>query len=174
MPVICISGLTGSGKNAAGEALAKLLNLRVVSPSFKIDAKERGISLMDMQALAGKDKKIDLDFDNRVMAEALKGGCVVTTWLGPWMVKHADLRVLVHADEKTRAERVAKRDSMPVGAALAHIRKRDADNRERYMRYYNIDIADTSIFDLKVDSGKYLPEKIAAMIAKELKKKARK
>lgn len=171
MPVICVSGLTGSGKNAAGEALAKLLGLRTVSLSFKTDAKDKGISLMDMQSLAGKDKKIDTDFDKRVVAEASQGNCVVTTWLGPWMVKNADLRVWIDAPESVRAARVAKRDGMDLAHAAEHVRRRDADNRARYLRYYGINLDDHSSFDMEIDSSKYLPGRIAEMIAAKLREK---
>jgi len=173
MPIICISGLTGSGKNAAGEALAKRLGLRMVSFSFKDDAKKHGMGLMDFQAIAAKHRELDLEFDRRLTDEAAKGNCVVTTWLGPWMVKNADLRVLVYANEVVRAQRVAKRDNMTSEQALAHIRKRDADNRDRYMRYYKIDIFNHNIFDLQIDSGEHLPGEIAEMIENAMKEKGK-
>ena len=171
MPIICISGLTGSGKNAAGEALAKRLNLRLVSLTFKDDAKKRGISLMQLQGAAGKDKKIDVDFDARVVKEASTGNCIVTTWLGPWMVKNADLRIWIHADEFVRAGRIAKRDGMGAKEALEHLRMRDNDNCARYKRYYGIDLEDHSLFDLEIDSGRHSPDEIAALIGKALRAK---
>jgi cytidylate kinase len=174
MPVICIAGLSGSGKNAAGEALAKRLKLRIVSVSFKDYAREHNMNLMDVQKLAGKDSRLDKDLDAQIVSQAAKGNCVVMTWLGPWMVKGADLRVWIHADEPVRAKRVAKRDGMGEGAALEHVRTRDADNRARYKKIYGIDIGDHSIFDLEIDSGKYLPDEIAAMIEAALKKKGKK
>ncbi|MDO8339385.1 MAG: cytidylate kinase family protein [Candidatus Burarchaeum sp.] len=174
MTIICISGLTGSGKNAAGEALAKRLNLRLVSLTFKDDAKKRGISLMQLQGAADKDKKIDVDFDARVVNEASKGNCIVTTWLGPWMVKAADLRVWINAEENVRAARIAKRDGMGAKEALEHLRMRDNDNRARYKKYYGIGLDDHSNFDLEIDSGKLSPEEIAALIEKALRAKAKK
>lgn len=171
MTIICISGLTGSGKNAAGGALAKRLKLRLVSPTFKNYAKEEGVSLMDVQRKAGKDKKIDLEFDRRVAEDAAKGNCIVTTWLGPWMVKNADLRVWLGADDKVRAGRIVKRDNMDMKSALQHLHARDSDNKVRYKKYYGIDLDDHSDFDLEIDSGRHLPAEIAELIEKALRAK---
>jgi len=173
MTIVCISGLTGSGKNSAGEALARRTGMRLVSLTFKNEARKRGVSLMEMQELAGKDRQIDLDFDRHLVEEASKGDCIVTTWLGPWMVKNADLRVWLYADERVRAQRVAKRDRMSQKEALEHVRRRDADNRERYLRYYGIDVNDHSAFDLEIDSGTHRPGEIARMIAEALGSKAK-
>jgi cytidylate kinase len=174
MPIICISGLTGSGKNAAGEALAKRLGLRLVSPTFKNYAKKEGVSLMEVQRKAGKDKRIDADFDKLVVKDSSKGNCIVTTWLGPWMVKNADLRVWIDADESVRAARIAKRDGMGEEEALAHLRLRDNDNRERYKKYYGINLDDHADFDLKIDSGRHSPDEIAELIEKALRAKIKK
>ncbi len=168
MAIICISGLTGSGKNSAGEALAKLTGLRLISFTFKNEAKKRGISLMEMQKLADENKEIDLNFDKRLVEEASKGNCIVTTWLGPWMIKNADLRVWLYADERVRAERIAKRDELNADKALAHLRKRDADNISRFKKHYGIDITDRSNFDMEIDSGKHRPAEIAKIIEGKL------
>ena len=85
--IICISGLSGTGKNTAGELLAKQLGCRQIQFTFKDEAKARGISLMELQKLADKNPGLDKEFDERLVREASKGNCVVTTWLGPWMVK---------------------------------------------------------------------------------------
>ncbi|VVC03616.1 Cytidylate kinase [Candidatus Burarchaeum australiense] len=171
MTIICIAGLTGSGKNSAGEALAKKLKLRLVSLTFKDYAKNEGVSLMDVQKKAGQDRQMDLDFDARVVEAAAKGNCIVTTWLGPWMVKNADLRVWINADEKVRASRIAKRDGMNEQEALVHVRARDADNRARYRKYYGIDINNHANFDLELDSSKYSPKELASQIEKALRAK---
>ena len=168
MAVVCISGLTGSGKNSAGEELAKRTGMRLISLTFKNEARKRGISLMDMQRLAGKDKGIDLDFDRRLVGAASKGNCIVTTWLGPWMIKGSALRVWLHAEERVRAMRIAKRDGLEFDEALAHVKARDADNRARFKGYYNIDLNDHSNFDLEIDSGKHSASEIADMIENAL------
>jgi len=164
--IICISGLAGSGKNTVGEIVAKKLNLREVKLSFKDEARREGVDLMKVQSAAGGDEKYDRELDREIARRAKKGNCVVMTWLGPWVVKNADLRVWLNVSEKERARRVAKRDGMSLRKALEHIRKRDEENRRRYKRYYGIDITDHSMFDLEINSDIFNPQQIAGIVLK--------
>lgn len=170
--IICIGGLSASGKNTVGELVAEKLGLRHIEFTFKDEAKKRGLSLMEFQQLASKSPEIDKEMDKKIAEEAEKGKCVVTTWLGPWIVKNADLRVWLYAEEKIRSERLAKRDGISVSEALAHIRAREKNNQERYLKYYDIDINDSSIFDIKFDAGKMTPEEIADKIIKQVERNA--
>ncbi|MFH1447235.1 MAG: (d)CMP kinase [Candidatus Micrarchaeota archaeon] len=162
--IITISGMSGSGKNTVGEKVADVLRMRTVEYTFKDHAKEMGINLMDFQKMARKDESIDRDFDKLVVRSANRGNCVITTWLGPWSVKRAKLRVWLDADEKVRAKRIAKREGMSQASALAHLRKRDKDNILRYKKLYGIDIRNREIFDLIVNTERFLPDDIADMV----------
>ena len=168
--IICISGLSGSGKNTAGELVAKKLGLREVQVSFKKIASKKKISLMELQKIASSDESYDKRLDAEIVKKAKKGNCVVTTWLGPWMVKNADLRVWLEVSETERAKRLANRDKMTYEEALKHIKERDRNNWERYKKYYNIDIYDRSIFNLVIQSDSLSPEQVAEMIVEAAKK----
>lgn len=170
--IIAISGRTGSGKDTLGKELAKRLGYPVISPTFKDLAAREGIPLMEFQKKAMADPNIDKKFDEvlREQVAAANGNCVVTTWLGPWMID-ADLRVYVSVADGVRAERVAKRDGMTIPEAKKHLLARDEQNHERYMKVYGIDIFDISRFDLKLDSGKMDPSQLADEILKFAKKK---
>lgn len=170
--IVAVSGLGGSGKDTLGRAVAKELGLRVVCPTFKTLAQDEGISLMEFQEKAKNDPEIDRKFDDALKRECAEGDCVVTTWLGPWMVE-ADFRVWVFAPLKVRAGRIAKRDGLSVEDALAHIEKRDEDNRERYLKLYGIDILDTQKFDMALNSGNYSPEEMAKIVAEGIRQKKR-
>ncbi len=165
--IIAISGLTGSGKNTLGELLAKKLGYRLVCPTFKDLAAKEGVSLMEFQEKAAKDPGIDRKFDAVLKEQAAAGDCVVTTWLGPWMVD-ADVRIKVKVADRIRAERIAKRDGMTVEQALKHLLARDDQNRRRYKKLYNIDIDDEKIFDAVLNGGRNPPEKLLAMAMKVL------
>ncbi len=162
--IIAISGKAGSGKSSVGERVAQILGLRVVSHSFKTLAQKTGKTLMEIQKEAASNPAIDKDMDEIIRSEAAKGDCVVVTWLGPWIVKHPDLRVWLDATDQTRAARISGRDGMGERAALEHIRKRDADNRKRYLALYGIDIEDRNEFDITLNSGKFSIEQLAQMI----------
>ncbi len=170
--IIAVSGLGGSGKDTLGRAIAKELGLRVVCPTFKTLAEHEGISLMEFQEKAKNDPEIDRKFDDALKRECSTGDCVVTTWLGPWMVE-ADFRAWVFAPVDVRALRIAKRDGLSTKDALSHIRKRDADNRERYLKLYGIDILDVEKFDIALNSGNYSPEEMALIVAEAVRQKKR-
>jgi len=163
--IICVSGLSGSGKNSVSELVAKKLGLRLVDPTFKTLAAKQKVSLMDFHKMAEKQHGIDRQFDAHLIAEAKKGSCVVSTWLGPWIVQNASLRVWLYAKRKARAGRVAKRDGMTLEEAEKHIADRDESNHMRYLDVYNIDIYDHSGFDLLINSERFLPEQSAEIIA---------
>jgi cytidylate kinase len=170
--IIAVSGLAGSGKNTLGGVLAEQLRYRLVCPTFKDLAAKEGVSLMEFQKRAEKDPDIDRKFDALLKDEAGKGNCVVTTWLGPWMV-NPNVRVWVFAPDEVRAERLAKRDKITMKEARLHIAERDDANRARYLKLYGVDIYDQSGFDVCVNSGLYTPEELAGIVMKliETKKK---
>ncbi len=168
--IIAVSGLSGSGKNTFGKALAEKLGLSVVCPTFKDLAEEEGVSLLEFQEKASADPEIDKKFDAALKESASGGNCVVTTWLGPWMVE-ADYRIWVEASEDVRAERLAGRDGISVPDALEHIQKRDSGNRERYLKLYEIDIMDRKGFDLVISSEKYRPDEMVELALEGLKGK---
>ena len=161
--IIAIGGFTGSGKNTVGEFLAKELNFNLVCPTMKDLAKKEGISLIEFQKRAEKDHNIDIKFDQLLKDEASKGNCVVTTWLGPWMLQ-ADLRIFLNAPPIVRAERIMPRDNLTLEQALKHIKERDAQNKRRYKKIYKIDIEDNSIFDLVINSQKLNKDQVNRIV----------
>ena len=167
--IIAISGLAGSGKNTVGGEVAKRLGWRMVEPTFKTLAEREGISLMEFQERAKKDANIDKKFDVALQEECASGKCVVATWLGPWMAPGRPFRVWLEVNEKIRAQRLAKRENIAPEAALAHIKKRDADNRERYKKVYRIDIYEHAGFDLVLEASASTPELLAGEIIKAYK-----
>jgi cytidylate kinase len=97
---------------------------------------------------------------------------VTSTWLGPWLIKDADLRIWLDASPDARARRISGRDGMTLAEAMDHVRKRDAHNRARYKRLYNVDIfEDRSIFDLIINTETFMPEDSASIIETAVKVK---
>lgn len=168
--IIAVSGLSGSGKNTLGKGIAEKLGYRLVCPTFKDLASKEGISLLEYQRKAEGDPDIDRKFDDLLKEEASKGDCVVTTWLGPWMVD-PDVRIWVFAPDEIRAQRLAKRDGIPNEEAKVHIDMRDENNRLRYKRLYDIDIDDHCEFDVCVNSGIYPPQKLVEIVLKVIETK---
>jgi len=177
--IICISGLSGSGKNSVGRLVAEKLGLRLIDPTFKTIAAKQKMSLLDFHKKAEHEHSIDKKFDAALIADAKKGNCVVSTWLGPWMIKNADIKVWLYAPASARASRVAARDGMKPDEAARHISERDESNRLRYLEIYKIDIYDHSGFELVINSERFMPEEssniiVAAAMGKMKKKGASK
>ena len=170
--IIAVSGLSGSGKNTLGSLLAKELGYSHVCPTFKDLAIAKGIPLLEFQKRAEADPNIDKKFDMLLKKQTKVGNCVVTTWLGPWIV-NPDISIYVFAPQKIRAIRLGERDGMSVDDAAEHISVRDDNNRKRYLDLYGIDIYDQNEFDICLNSGIYNPLELLEMVLKliEINKK---
>jgi len=167
--IVTISGLTGCGKNTLGELLSKELGYKLVCPTFKDLAKKEGVSLLEFQKMATRDPNIDKKFDD-LLQEKAKGNCVVTTWLGPWMLE-PNVCIKLFAPLEVRAERVARRDGMKFEKALEHVKERDNNNRKRYKKIYGIEIDDSTIFDACLNSGVYESKKLLEISLEIIKQK---
>jgi cytidylate kinase len=168
--IIAVWGLTGAGKNTLGKLLAEKLGFAHVCPTFKDVAKAEGVSLIEFQKMAEKDHRIDKKFDKLLKEECAGGDCVVTTWLGPWMLD-ADVRIKLHVPEEERARRIAGRDKMTVAQALKHVEERDENNRRRYKAVYDIDITDEDVFDACLNGRIYEPHQLLEISLKIIEQK---
>lgn len=157
MMKICISGLTGSGKTTLGSMLAKELNIAHITKETakeyaKIAAdakKDKSGKLLIRQAA---DPRYARDFD-RDIAEAAKGkNCVVTTWLGPWLIKDATLRVWLNASLDERAARKSRDMKISMKKAREYVIEKDGEAAKGFKKVYGIDIYDHSLFDVEIST----------------------
>ena len=154
--VIAIGGLHGTGKSTYAKILARDLGLRHVSAGqlFREIAEKRDLSLENLNELARSDPSLDHYVDKRTKEEAVKKGVIIDGQLAAVMAGDtADLRILITAPEKTRIERISRRDSLSLAEASERTLQRERAEHERYQKYYGIDVADVSIYDVVVDSG---------------------
>lgn len=155
--LLTVSGLPGSGTTTIARAAADRLDLEHLDGGtvFRAMAAERGVSLADFAQIAERDDAIDRQLDDRLTERARGGGVLLESRLAGWLVTRAHIpgvRVWVHCEEHERARRVGKRDGLGSVPALEENRVREASERARYISYYGIDLADTSIYDLVLDS----------------------
>ncbi|MCC7552840.1 cytidylate kinase family protein [Candidatus Micrarchaeota archaeon] len=176
--IICITGFTATGKDTTADYIAKKLNLPRVNYTFKDMAKERGIDLIELQKIASQDDgEIDKEFDKKQVEEAQrlkreKGGCVVSTWIAPWMIKNVDFKIYLYATEEERIKRVLKRgDRQTKEEAKRYLKEKDWNNIDRYKKYYDIDIRDISNFDYVLDGTHLSIEEQNEKVLTEIKKK---
>ncbi len=154
--VVTMSGLHGTGKSTYAKVLAEEFKLRYVSAGqlFRDIAKEKGVSMELLIQITANDPEIDHLIDERTKREAEKGDVILEGQLAGWMAgDKAGLKIFLTAPEEVRIRRIAERDSVEFEKAKAQTVLRDKAEREKYKKYYNIDITDISIYDLVMDTS---------------------
>ena len=168
---IAISGLSGCGNTTACKNVAKLLALKIVNYTFRDLAKEMNLTLDQLQAKAKGNPYYDYLVDKRQLELVEnENSYVMGSRLAGWLIEDADLRVWLTASPEVRAKRIAKREESALQAALEHTAKRDAENQERYARYYGVDVRDLGGYDLILNTELLAPEQVAAVIVEAAKK----
>ncbi len=164
--IIAIAGLIGAGKTTVAQDLAARLGYRVISGGdvFREMARERGISVTEVNKLAETDAALDRELDRRQAALANAGDCVVESRLSAWMV-NADLRVWLRAPLEVRAARVARREGIPVEAATADLVERERSEWARYKASYGIDVDDMKPYHVVIDTTRWTAEAIIDALA---------
>ena len=162
---IAVSGKSGCGNTTISRLVADLLSLRFINFTFRSLAKERGLSLEDVLALAAKDDFWDREVDRRQVQLAREnGGCVLGSRLAIWMLEEADLKVYLTADAEVRAKRIMKREGGSLEAVAAFTEERDRQDHSRYAHIYNIDNYNYEFADVVIDTNNLEPDEIARLI----------
>ena len=171
---IAISGKSGCGNTTVSRLVAERLGLRCINFTFRNLAAERGISLEEALGQAALDDSWDREVDRRQTGLAREdGGCVLGSRLAIWMLEEADLKVYLMARPETRARRIAGREGGDIESVAAFTAERDRQDRERYLRLYNIDNDDYGFADMAVDTDALEPQGIADLIIAKLTEKLR-
>ena len=154
--IITVSGAPGTGTTTLARSLAAELGIRWVNSGelFRKIASEKNVSVKDLNRLAERDPEIDYLIDDAQKSLAKAGPGIFEGRLSGHLL-NADLKVVLKTALKIRAGRIANRESKLLEASLAATRVREESEARRYMKYYNIDIADLAIYDLMVDTGKF-------------------
>ena len=168
---IAISRKSGCGNTTVSSMLSKELGISLINYTFRHLAAEEGLTLAQVIENAKNDDFYDKYVDTHQVELAKKESCVLGSRLAIWMLKEADLKVYLYADDETRARRVFNRE----GGNLEEIKKftamRDSEDSRRYKKLYNIDNNKYDFVDLFIDTSKFNPEQITNLIIAELKKR---
>jgi cytidylate kinase len=165
--VITLGGLHGTGKSSVADRLANEFNLRRVSAGmiFRELARERGLSLEEFSKVAEGNEEIDRLLDSTLTKEAEKGNVILDGQLAAWMAKeHSDFNILLTAPLEVRVQRIADRDGTSFDFAQQETTAREESERNRYLRYYDIDIRDLSVYDLILNTAKYDLDGVCAVL----------
>ena len=168
---ICISGLSSSGKTTLGDILAAKWKINHINHSYKHYSKTNEELL---EILKQSNKKFVKAFDKKIIDAAKKGDCIVTTWLGPWLIKNATLRIWLDGGIKERARRYALKSNVKLKDAEEFLKSKDLLTINEFKNVYNIDIMDHSFFDIIINTEKISTSNILNIIDLLAKRKTQK
>ena len=165
--VVAVGGPPGSGKSTAGRLVAGSLGLEFLSAGelFRAEARRHGMELAKFGRYAAAHPEVDRELDRTMQALARPGRLLDGRIQGA-LCRRSRLPVydlLVTAREEVRVRRVADRDGQSIEVARAKVREREASERDRYQRFYGIDLAQEHP-DLVVDSSDRPPLEVADAI----------
>ena len=148
--------------------LSTQLGMQMISAGdiFRRMAKQHCMSLEEFGLLAKCDQNIDRKIDKMQKKIAQQRNNIILEGRVSGFLVDADLKIWLKAPLEIRAQRIAKREGKSIYSAIKETLERERCERERYIKYYNIDINNLSIYDLVIDSSKWKPEEIYEIVAK--------
>ena len=168
---IAVSGKSGCGNTTVSRLVAERLGLSFINFTFRSLAKERGMSLNELLALAVTDDSWDREVDQRQVQLARESaGCVLGSRLAIWMLEEADLKVFLAAKPEIRTARIMKREGGNFDEVAAFTAERDRQDTSRYIRIYNIDNNNYEFANVIINTDDLGPDKIAQIIIEAAEK----
>lgn len=162
--IITITGAIGSGKSTTAKRLAAEFGYKHFSSGdlFRALAKERGISIEQINKQAELEKEIDHAVDERLKELNDESDLVIDSRLAfHWIPESFKVYMTVDPDVAAKRiyEGIRKEGRVSQMADSAeHVREataeRLASEKKRYLDLYGIDIDDHGGFDLVVDTSK--------------------
>jgi cytidylate kinase len=163
--VVCISGMAGTGKSTLAKKLAKKYGLRYFSggDALKALAKDEGCdsfrrgwweSPEGLSFLEKREKNLEFDkaVDYKLLEYAQQGHVLLDSWTMAWLLK-TGFKIWLAASVEKRAERIAKRDKIPLKEALRVLKEKEARTTAIYKKLYGFTLGeDFEPFDLVLDT----------------------
>ncbi len=186
--IITISGNPGSGKSSVAKMLVEKLGLeRVYVGGIRRDlAKEKGMTLQELNEYAINHPETDVDVDKKAAASARElektGKTVVVEGRTQFHFIPESIKIFIKVDPKEGARRVwkdlqnketnAQRNEGNF-SSLEQVQKsvldREEEDAKRYMKYYGIDHRNEKQYDLVVDTTHISAEQAADKVIEYIK-----
>ena len=171
--VICISGMTGSGKSTVAKKLAAKYGLDYFSggSALKTLAQDEGYNpdvtgwwetaegLRFLEQRMG-DPAFDRRIDEKLLELAEQGNVVLDSWTMPWLLKEG-FKIWLEASPQVRAKRVINRDDISIEEAIKALKKKDERTRQIYNGLYGFDLGhDLTPFNLVLATDELDPDEV--------------
>ncbi len=171
---VTVGGLPGTGTSTLCKLLEDALDLPYTYAGriFRDEAAARGMSLADFGALCQADPSVDQALDDKQVAMLRDGGLILEGRLSGQLAHRADLpafKIWVVCDDEERIRRITERDGGDAEAQKRATLAREASEADRYHRYYGIDLADLTPYDLVLDSTRQTPEALRDTVVAALR-----
>lgn len=165
---ITVSGLPGSGTTSLSRYLAERHGFQMISAGevFRQLAKEHNMELARFGDLARQDPTYDKMIDARQKEIAQeRDNIIVEGRLSGWMVENADLKIWLYAPIDCRIKRIVFRDQVADEETAMNLTlEREQCEADRYRSYYEINIADLSIYHIILNSAQWDVEGLGAIV----------
>ena len=163
--VVCISGMAGTGKSTLAKKLAEKYGLRYYSGGDALkalaaaegyDSSSRGWweSPEGLRFLEKREQNHEFDkaVDDKLLEYAQQGRVLLDSWTMPWLLK-TGFKIWLIASVEKRAERIAKRDRIPIKEALKVLKEKEARTKAIYKKLYGFTLGeDFEPFNLVLDT----------------------
>ena len=180
-PVICISGMAGTGKSTLAKKLAQKYGLKYHSggDALKALAAEEGCNVSSNgwwespEGLAflrqrERDSQFDKAVDDKLLEYAQQGSVLLDSWTMPWLLK-TGFKIWLLASIQKRAERVSERDKITVKNALRILEEKEAITKAIYRKLYGFTLGeDYAPFNLVLDTDNLNAEEVFQVLCKVL------
>ena len=172
--VICVTGMTGSGKSTVAKRLAAKYGLDYFSGgnALKELAQDEGYAsdvngwwetaegLKFLEQRMG-DPAFDKRIDEKLLQMAEQGNVVLDSWTVPWLLKDGGFKIWLEASPQVRAKRVVTRDDISIEEALEALTKKDERTQQIYKNLYGFDLGhDLSPFNLVLATDELEPDEV--------------
>jgi len=172
---ITISGKAGSGKSTIAKLLSDKLNLKhySIGDLMRAMAIERGMTLLELNRMAEKDKSIDFELDNKLRELGkTKDNFVIDGRLTAFFIPDAHVRVFLSANDEVRAQRILndkrqQEKSKSLKESINNIKNREESEKKRYKKYYGVDYLDKKFYNFIIDTTKLSPNQVVDKLIKK-------
>jgi len=174
---ITISGMPGSGKSYLAAELVKKFDLKrySVGDFMRNLAKERGLSLIELNKLGEKDKSIDKQADDWQTNLGKKEDKFIIDGRISYHFIPNSIKLFLKVSPEEGSERI-RGDNRETEKADSHEemvklwKERVESDRKRYKKYYNLNPLDESQYDFVVDTTNLTKEEVVSRVVKFVEK----